>query len=174
MKALLACLLIVSLSACYTRKQCLSLYDVPEPTTHTVVESKIEYRDTTVFVNIKADTTIIIDTIAVISNGIVNHPLKRLDLQYCWSEFWITNNNVSFKLYQKEAELQSTINKAIKEATTVKEVIINKPYPIKLPFTWKEKALMKLGTLFAFLLFCSLVNAGLLIGLRRFRSKIPF
>ncbi len=134
-----------------TEAQWKRKYPVPKPDTVTQIQEKTVYRDTTIFHKVDADTVWKVDSIFVDKKtGLINYPLQRLDVEFAFSTIEIINGRISHKLFQRDLLLQHTIEKAIKEAETVKTETVTEPYPVYFEPTFFQQLLMKLGWAFIF------------------------
>ena len=167
MKNLIILIAVLTLSGCTTQRRCFEKFPPPPPSTQVVTETMIITRDTTIFIRVPADTVTQTDTVRIGSDGLINFPRQRLDVKHAWSVVWIENSRLQHALFQKEAELAATIKDAISKAETVKETIIEKPYPVPLELSWFKQTLIRLG--WAFIALIMLAVAAL--GLRRW---LPF
>jgi hypothetical protein len=143
---LLKYIILISLlfTACSLERRCLKRYPLPSTTVITETVEVVVYRDTTVYVYIPADTIYHTDTILVKDDGI-NYPLQRLDVDYAYSIFQIRNNKLDFRLFQKDAVIAQTINKAIKESSTIEKEVVKEPYPVPAKITWWQQTMIYLG-----------------------------
>lgn len=145
-------LLILLLSSCVTQNRCLKKYPPPLPDTNVEIREIIKYRDTTIYVFLPADTIRTTDTIMIGTNGLINYPLHRLDVDYAYSTVQIKNSKLEHKLYQKESVIKQVINNAVKELSKTEVVIIKEPYPVPVELSWWQQTLIKGG--YVFLLLC--------------------
>lgn len=150
MKTLIPILIIITLSGCATRKACMKKFPMPPATT--VTETKIieRVRDTTIFVKIPADTVFQVDSVLIGSDGLINYPVQRLDVDFAFSLVSIENSKLKHILQQKDKVIAETIAAAIKESATIEKEIIREPHPVAYPLTWWQQLKMKLGILFIF------------------------
>jgi hypothetical protein len=135
-----------------TKNQWQRKYPMPEPTINTVVKETVVYRDTTIYVQIPADTVFKTDTVSVdLKTGLINYPLQRLDVEYAYSTVSIINSRLQHHLFQKDTRIEQTIKDALKDAQTVTEVKIKEPYPVYFEPSWWQQTLMKMGYAFMIL-----------------------
>jgi len=148
--------LILLLSSCVTQNKCLKKYPTPLPNTNIEVKEVIKYRDTTIYIQLPADTVKITDTIIISTNGLVNYPLQRLDVDYAYSTFQIKNSKLEHNLFQKESTIYQAIKKAIKESSKTETVTIKEPYPVPVELSWWQQTLIKLGYLCIAIIFAGI------------------
>lgn len=161
-------LILILFSGCMTKRQWQRRYPVPEPDTIVQVREKTIYRDTTIYVQIPADTIYKTDTVTVdLETGLVSYPFQRLDVEYAYSTVSIINSRLQHNLFQKDTKIAQTIKNALKEAERVTEVTIKEPYPVYFDPSWWQQTLMKMG--YAFLI---LVIGGALLLVWKFKK--PF
>lgn len=102
------------------------------PGTDTVIQQLIirETHDTTITVTItgeiKQDSVIV-----VVSDGLVNSQLSRLDTQYAYATAQVINSELVLKIYQKQTEIPVTIKDAIQKTTSEKQQTITTVLPGK-------------------------------------------
>jgi hypothetical protein len=141
-KLIIFLLLVIGLLGCNMKRYCAKNYP-PVVNTETVTE--IQRRDTTIYVQIPGDTVTLPKEVIVEvekETGLINLPLQRLDVDFAWATVRINNSVLDFNLYQKEKELQLTIEKAISESTT--KEIKNVEVPVYYN-TWWDKQFIKIG-----------------------------
>jgi hypothetical protein len=145
-------LILILLSGCMTKRQWQRRYPIPEPDTITQIKTKTEYRDTTVYYPVKGDTVFKTDSVFVDrETGLVSYPLHQLNVDFAYSTIEIVEGEVRHNLVQRDQVLKQTIEKAIREAETVKEREVRIPYPVYFNPNWWEQTLMKMGYVFLIL-----------------------
>ena len=149
------------LSGCVTQRRCFDKFPPPPPSTTTITETVTITRDTTIYIRVAADTIPQTDTVRIGLDGLINYPRQRLDTKHAWSVVWIENSRLRHELYQKEEQLAATIKDAISKAETVKETIIEKPYPVPMQLSWFKQTLIRLGWAFLGLIMLAVVAFGL-------------
>jgi len=159
---------VVLFFSCTTQKKCFDKFPPPPPSIERVTEKVVEYRDTTIYVYIHADTIRKTDTIIIDKEGRVNYPLHRIDLQYAFSTFQVVNNKLDHRLYQKETAIAQTIENAIKEATTTEITVIREPYPVPMPVSWWNQTMIRMGYVLLLLLALTAGYIALKIIKKRF------
>ena len=171
MKNLLILLVsIVLLSSCVTQRKCMDKF--PPPPNDTITNTKIveTIRDTTIIVEIPADTVYKMEPIKIGPDGIVNHPKIRLDTKHAWAEAWVENNVLKMKLYQKESEIEATIQGAIREYVENNTTTIVEYVYVPVEFTWWETLYLTIGKI-TFIVLSTLTGAS--IGFFLLKLKFP-
>lgn len=172
MKNLLILLVsIVLLSSCVTQRRCMEKF--PPPPNDTIINTKIveTIRDTTITITIPGETTV--DTTEVIverETGIVNMPMRRLDTKHAYATIEIRNGQVYFLLHQKESEIETTIQDAIREYVENNTTTIIEYVYVPVEFTWWETLYLNIGKI-TFIVLSTLTGAS--IGFFLLKLKFP-
>ena len=116
MKYLLLILTVVIFSSCVTQKRCAQKFP---PQVKVVTETVTEtiYRDTTIYVHIKADTVYSEKIIYETPDGWQTEK-STLDMLYSYSTAQVINGTLKHELFQKESYIDQVIKNAIKENST--------------------------------------------------------
>ena len=156
MKYLLLILTVVIFSSCMTQKRCAERFP-PQIVKETETITEIVYRDTTVYVQIPADTVKLTDTMYVYLTPEGHQTrLSELHTELSFSTAQVVDGRLRHELFQKETEIERVIRNAIKEnsthTTTTVDVIHEVPY-----VTWWHKTASR------FTIFILLSGFGLLV-----------
>jgi len=154
MKYLLIALLV--LTSCVTQKKCNLRYP---PQTITIVKDsireKITYRDTTIFVTLPAKIVTVKDTVYV-KNGLVSFRPVTAESNLATARAWISNNNISLTLADKDTTLIITLSNALKNAEFWQSKYNNEKHTVNVPYTpkfWKVTGWIGIITILLLLLF---------------------
>ncbi len=112
-----------------------------------ITTREIITHDTTIYVAIPAEAKH--DTIkVVITNGVINSELSRLDVTYAWATAQVRDGILYLNVYQREALIAKTIKDAIQSNTKVEYKYVTKTVTEKTNYlTQWQIAQMWLGRL---------------------------
>jgi len=131
MKYRIFILIVVLLSGCVTSRKCFDKFPPPPP--DTIVKHSVEWRDTTVFVELPGDTivdSIIIEELIEIP---VDIPYTFLYAETSLAEATasIENNKLRLELIQRDSLLSFLLDSAIQNNKD--SIIVNVPYVKEVP-----------------------------------------
>jgi hypothetical protein len=154
MKYLLIALLL--LTSCTTAKRCTAKFP---PQTITIVKDsireKITYRDTTIFVTLPAKIVTVKDTVYV-KNGVVSFRPVTAESNLATASAWISNNNISLTLADKDTTLIITLSNALRNAEFWQSKYEKDQKTVNVPYTpkfWKITGWVGIITILLLLLF---------------------
>lgn len=140
-------LILLFFSSCITKEKCQRKYS-PQIKTDSVyiVKEVVKYRDTTIYIKIKADTVFLSDTVILSDNGLIISDTVKSSLEYSYANSWVHNSKIHLQHIQKDSLIAKIIENAIKENSKV-EYIEKKETKIETvaKFTWWSKLLMFLS-----------------------------
>jgi len=122
----------------------------PKDVDSTFVQSQVIIKDTTIFVPVPGET--VHDSIPVIiTKGLVNSPVSKLETAYCLSKAWVVDGILKHTLDQKQTTIPFTIPGSIHTSTSNTVQTIKVPYyvdrPISKPLTWWQKLFLWSGVI---------------------------
>jgi hypothetical protein len=125
--ALIALLTLASIfmNSCTSQRRCLAKFP---PDTITTVEYNrvIEYRDTTISLEIPGDSVFLYDTITVNEN-VVNFDPVTAYVPFAWARAWVDENKIKLSLIQYDTIFTEKIDSVIvytSDTITVKEKVL--------------------------------------------------
>ncbi len=116
----------------------------------TIVQSQVIIKDTTIYVPVPGQT--IHDSIPVIiTNGLMNTPVSKLETTYSQSKAWVENGTLKHTLDQRPSTIPVILPGAIHTSTSSTVQTIKVPYyidrPISKPLSWWQKLFLWTGVI---------------------------
>jgi len=118
MKYIITIIGMLLLSGCVTERACQRKFPPQIITVDSIIQTtETIYRDTTIFVQLPADT--VRDTVEVaVLNGISNSRPSIHETDLAWSKAQVINGKLFHELIQKDSVLARVIENAIRESST--------------------------------------------------------
>ena len=114
MKTIILFLICFFLASCVTQKKCTRKFP---PVTEIIIKDSIRevtiYRDTTIYINLPADTVYKKDTI-IIKNGYFYIAPMYAETNLATAKAWISHNKLSLMLADKDTTLEVRLENALK------------------------------------------------------------
>jgi hypothetical protein len=110
-------ILLVLFSSCVTQKRCDSRFP-PIIKDSIIRETVTIYRDTTVYVQIKADTVHDTTTVYLDKGGLIQSDISFMNTRFATSKAYVLNSKLYHSLFQLEDSIAKTIANAIKNSST--------------------------------------------------------